>query len=340
MGSQRTTLKDATPRSNTANDRPLLDVRDLGIRFSNEKDTVPAVHGLSYQLETGRTLGVVGESGCGKTITALAILGLLDPPGEIFDGEIWFEGQELRSLAQNELAKLRGARIAMVFQEPMTALNPVYTIGDQISEVVVVHQNLHQRAAQSRAIELLDLVHVPAPHKRVHDYPHQLSGGLRQRAMIAMALAGEPTLLIADEPTTALDVTLQSHILELFLDIQSQFKTAIQFISHDLGVISEIADEVLVLYAGRAVERASATALFANPRHPYTKGLLATVPRLDGSKRRLPTIPGQIPNLNHLPSGCPFRDRCSIAEPECAKKEPTFKQVETGHWVACFKVQS
>ena len=340
MDSQRTTLKDPTPRSNTANDRPLLDVRDLEIRFSNQKDTIPAVHRLSYQLEHGRTLGVVGESGCGKTITALAILGLLDPPGEISDGEIWFEGQELSSLTQNELAKIRGARIAMVFQEPMTALNPVYTIGDQISEVVVVHQNLSQSAARSRAIELLDLVCVPAPSKRVHDYPHQLSGGLRQRAMIAMALAGEPTLLIADEPTTALDVTVQSQILELFLEIQSQFKMAIQFISHDLGVISEIADEVLVLYGGRAVERASATALFNNPRHPYTKGLLATVPRLGGYRRRLPTIPGQIPNVNNLPSGCPFHDRCSIAEPECAEQEPTFDQVETGHWVACPKVQS
>lgn len=340
MDSQRITLKDSTPPSNSVNDRPLLDVRDLEVRFSNQNDTIPAVRQLSYQIEHGRTLGVVGESGCGKTVTALAILGLLDPPGKIFDGEIWFEGQELCSLTQNELAKIRGAKIAMVFQEPMTALNPVYTIGDQIAEVVVVHQNLSQSAARSRAIELLDLVCVPTPSKRVHDYPHQLSGGLRQRAMIAMALAGEPTLLIADEPTTSLDVTLQSQILDLFLEIQSRFKMAIQFISHDLGVISEIADEVLVLYAGRAVEYASATVLFDNPQHPYTKGLLATVPRLEGYRRRLPAIPGQIPNAKNLPSGCPFHDRCSIAEPECAEQEPALEQVETGHWVACLKVRS
>ena len=324
--------------NNSDNDSPLLKVQNLGIRFSRANGTTPAVYGLSYQLGYGRTLGVVGESGCGKTVSALAILGLIDPPGEIYTGEVWFEGKELRSLTQGELAELRGARIAMVFQEPMTAFNPVYTIGEQISEVTMFHQNLSHAAAQSRAIELLDLVRFPSPSKRAHDYPHQLSGGLRQRAMIAMALAGEPALLIADEPTTALDVTLQSQIIELFLELQNQLKMAIQFISHDFGVISEIADEVMVLYAGRPVEHASASVLFKNPLHPYTQGLLATVPRLTSNHRRLPTIPGQIPDLTALPRGCPFYDRCFMAEPDCASNEPTFEEVEEKHWVACPKV--
>ena len=334
------TYTDPPPVGGPEIDDPVLDVRDLEIRFVNEKANLLAVQELSYQLNRGRTLGVVGESGCGKTVSALAVLGLLDPPGKISGGEIWFEGRNLRLLTQKQLAKVRGAKIGMVFQEPMTALNPVYTIGDQISEVVVVHQNLSKRAARVRAVELLDLTCVPAPNKRIYDYPHQLSGGLRQRAMIAMALAGEPSLLIADEPTTALDVTLQSQILELFLEIQSQFDMAIQFISHDLGVISEIADEVLVLYAGRAVERAPSAALFSNPRHPYTQGLLSTVPRLDSAHDRLPAIPGQTPNIAQLPSGCPFHDRCFAATTECVEKEPRLEQIETGHWVACLKVGS
>ena len=339
MELQNHTDKDAGPGSSAASKRPLLQVKNLGIRFSSREGATPAVRGLSYQLGHGRTLGVVGESGCGKTVSALAILGLIDPPGEIYTGEIWFEGRDLCSLTQGELAELRGARIAMVFQEPMTALNPVYTIGDQISEVTMVHQNLSRTAAKARAIELLDLVRFPSPNKRSNAYPHQLSGGLRQRAMIAMALAGEPALLIADEPTTALDVTLQSQIVELFLELQSQLKMAIQFISHDFAVISEIADEGMVLYAGRPVEHASASVLFQNPRHPYTQGLLATVPRLGTYQRRLPTIRGQIPDLDNLPRGCPFHDRCSMAEPECIENEPTFEEVEADHWVACLKVK-
>ena len=332
--------KDAVPGNSSDTKRPLLKVQNLGIRFSRENRTTPAVRGLSYQLGHGRTLGVVGESGCGKTISALAILGLIDPPGEVYEGEVWFEGKELCSLTQDELAEQRGAQIAMVFQEPMTALNPVYTIGEQISEVIILHQNLSRAASQTRTFELLDLVRFPSPSKRAHDYPHQLSGGLRQRAMIAMALAGEPALLIADEPTTALDVTLQSQIVELFLQLQNQLKMAIQFISHDFGVISEIADEVMVLYAGRPVEHASASVLFQNPLHPYTRGLLATVPRLRSEHRRLPTIPGQIPDLNALPRGCPFHDRCFMAEPGCAENEPNFEEVERDHWVACPKVRS
>ena len=334
------TYTDPPPVGSLEIDDPILDVRDLEIRFVNEKVNLLAVQELSYQLNRGCTLGVVGESGCGKTVSALAVLGLLDPPGEISGGEIWFEGRNLRLLTQKQLAKVRGAKIGMVFQEPMTALNPVYTIGDQISEVAVVHQNLSKSAARARAVELLDLTCVPAPNKRIYDYPHQLSGGLRQRAMIAMALAGEPSLLIADEPTTALDVTLQSQILELFLEIQSQFDMAIQFISHDLSVISEIADEVLVLYGGRAVERAPSAALFSNPRHPYTQGLLSTVPRLDSTHDRLPAIPGQAPNIAQLPRGCPFHDRCFAATTECVEQEPRLEQIETGHWVACLKVGS
>ena len=317
---------------------PLLSVRNLEIRFSDRAGDAPAVHKLSYQLGHGRTLGVVGESGCGKTITALAILDLLDPPGKITEGEIKLEGKDLRLLSSATRAKIRGSKIGMVFQEPLTALNPVFTIGEQIAEVVVQHLHFSKKDASSRAIELLDLVRVPSPDKRIRDYPHQLSGGLRQRAMIAMAIAGEPILLIADEPTTALDVTVQSQILDLFLDLQQQTNMTIQFISHDLAVVSEIADEVLVLYAGRVVERASAQALFSNPLHPYSRGLLETMPRLDTTLKRLPAIPGQIPVISNLPTGCPFRDRCPIAAPECSIQEPKVTEVGHDHWVACLKV--
>ena len=317
---------------------PLLSVRNLEIRFSDRIGDAPAVHKLSYQLGHGRTLGVVGESGCGKTITALAILDLLDPPGKITEGEIKLEGKDLRLLSSDTRAKIRGSKIGMVFQEPLTALNPVFTIGEQIAEVVVQHLHFSKKDASSRAIELLDLVRVPSPEKRIRDYPHQLSGGLRQRAMIAMAIAGEPILLIADEPTTALDVTVQSQILDLFLDLQQQTNMTIQFISHDLAVVSEIADEVLVLYAGRVVERASAQALFSNPLHPYSRGLLETMPRLDTTLKRLPAIPGQIPVISNLPTGCPFRDRCPIAAPECSIQEPKVTEVGHDHWVACLKV--
>ena len=317
---------------------PLLSVRNLEIRFSDRTGDAPAVHKLSYQLGHGRTLGVVGESGCGKTITALAILDLLDPPGKITEGEIKLEGKDLRLLSSDTRAKIRGSKMGMVFQEPLTALNPVFTIGEQIAEVVVQHLHFSKKDASSRAIELLDLVRVPSPDKRIRDYPHQLSGGLRQRAMIAMAIAGEPILLIADEPTTALDVTVQSQILDLFLDLQQQTNMTIQFISHDLAVVSEIADEVLVLYAGRVVERASAQALFSNPLHPYSRGLLETMPRLDTTLKRLPAIPGQIPVISNLPTGCPFRDRCPIAAPECSIQEPKVTEVGHDHWVACLKV--
>ena len=324
--------------SNYLGQNALLSVQDLEIKFSGRSINTTVLSKISYELNHGRTLGVVGESGCGKTISALAILDLIDPPGTISNGEIKLEGQDLRLLSHTERAKIRGSKIGMVFQEPLTALNPVFSIGEQISEVVVQHLHLSRRAAKLRAIELLDLVRVPSPDKRVRDYPHQLSGGLRQRAMIAMAIAGEPILLIADEPTTALDVTVQAQILDLFLDLQTHNDMAIQFISHDLGVISEIADEVLVLYAGRAVERASSNSFFSNPLHPYSRGLLSTLVTLDTKLDKLSTIPGQIPLMNNLPSGCPFRDRCNMVMPECSVKEPTLQEVEKGHWVACLKV--
>jgi oligopeptide/dipeptide ABC transporter ATP-binding protein len=321
----------------SADSGPLLAVESLTVTFATRRGVVRAVDGISYVLEAGRTLGVVGESGCGKSVTALALLGLVDPPGKINGGRVMFEGRDLLTLDEAAMEGVRGARIAMIFQEPMTALNPVYTIGDQIGEVFTTHRGHSRGQARDGAIDMLERVGMPAPARRARDYPHQLSGGMRQRAMIAMALAGRPALLIADEPTTALDVTVQAQILELMLDIQDSFGTAIQFISHDLGVISEIADEVAVMYAGRIVEHAAADVIFDNPLHPYTQGLLATVPRIGAGLDRLPAISGNVPDLARLPAGCAFRDRCPKAGPDCAVAPP-LDIAEPGHRVACFRV--
>jgi peptide/nickel transport system ATP-binding protein len=317
---------------------PVLAVEDLRVEFPTRRGIVRAADGLSYRIERGTTLAVVGESGCGKTVTALAVMGLIDPPGRVDAGKVALRGTDLTLLPETALRRLRGREMAMIFQEPMTALNPVMRVGDQVAEPLILHGRLGRTEAWRAACDLLDRVGIPMPLRRAHDYPHQLSGGMRQRVMIAMALACSPSLLIADEPTTALDVTVQAQILELLLALQESYGTAIQYISHDLGVISEIADEIVVMYAGRIVERARAETLFEAPRHPYTRGLLATRPRIGDRRERLPAISGQVPDLARLPSGCAFRDRCALARPHCATRPPPLEAIGEDHQVACFEV--
>ena len=317
----------------------LLRVEGLAVEFSTDRGVLPAVAGISYRIPKGTTLGVVGESGCGKSMTALALLGLTPSNGRV-SGQIHFDGQELNALDADGWSRVRGKRIAMIFQEPMTALNPVTPIGTQIGEVLVLHEGLSADAAFERAIDLLHEVGIPAPAERARAYPHQLSGGMRQRAMIAMALACRPELLIADEPTTALDVTIQAQILELMLELQDQIGMAIQFISHNLGVISEIADEIVVMYAGRIVERASAADLFAAPRHPYTRGLIATLPQIGRRVERLPIIKGMVPDLTRAVAGCAFADRCPLAIAECRQEVPMLLPVAPGHDVACIRANA
>ena len=314
----------------------LLAVRDLVVAFPTDAGEVRAVDGISYELRPHRTLGVVGESGCGKTVAALALMRLVPPPGRIAGGAIDFQGQDLLGLSAAGIEAVRGDRIAMIFQEPMTALNPVFPVGDQIAEVLAVHRGAAPREARAQAINLLAQVGIAAPRERAVDYPHNLSGGMRQRVMIAMALACRPALLIADEPTTALDVTVQAQILELLLRLQDEVGMAIQFISHNLGVISEVADEVIVMYAGRIVERAPADALFHHPLHPYTRGLLQTVPRLGQRQTRLPAIAGAVPAPGERPRGCSFRNRCPWAVERCAEAEPALESLAPGHQAACF----
>ena len=314
----------------------LLAVRDLVVAFPSDAGEVRAVDGISYAIEPGASLGVVGESGCGKTVAALALLRLVPPPGRIVGGEIRFEGADLLAASALAMRAVRGDRMAMIFQEPMTALNPVFPVGDQIAEVLTTHRRATYREAWAEAVELLDQVGIPAPAARARDYPHSLSGGMRQRVMIAMALACRPALLIADEPTTALDVTVQAEIVELLLRLQDEIGMAIQFISHNLGVISEVADEIAVMYAGRIVERAPAGELFRHPLHPYTRALLETVPRLSRRQRRLPTIPGAVPAPGERAGGCRFRNRCPMAEERCAEAEPELEALAPGHAVACF----
>lgn len=317
---------------------PLLAVHDLEIGFPSRKGCGHAVSGISYELARGKTLGVVGESGCGKSMTALALLGLVPGPG-VARGSIRFDGAEL--IGQTEVAwrRLRGSRIAMIFQEPMRALNPVMTIGRQIAETMVLHERLSWRVATDRAIALLDQVGIAAPRERAEAYPHQLSGGMRQRAIIAMAIACRPTLLIADEPTTALDVSIQAQILDLLLRLRDETGMAIQFISHNLAVVSEIADDIIVMYAGRIVERAPAERLFADPHHPYTRGLIATLPDPDRRVDRLPVIQGSVPAPDASIVGCRFADRCELADARCQVQEPRETQAGTRHFVACFNAQ-
>jgi oligopeptide/dipeptide ABC transporter ATP-binding protein len=307
-------------------------VGGLHVVFETPRGPLAAVDGVSFRLAAGRTLGLVGESGSGKTMTALATLDLLPPTGRIAGGHIRFQGQDVRSGAS-----LRGDRVAMIFQEPATALNPVMTIGDQVAEPWIIHRGLGRAAATDAAIALLDRVGLPDPKRRAQDYPHRLSGGQRQRAMIAMALACDPALLIADEPTTALDVTIQAQILDLMLELQAAHGMAMLFISHNLAVVSEIADDVAVMYAGRIVEQASAEELFASPRHPYTRGLLDTLPRLGHGRGRLPTVTGHVPDLSRMPTGCRFAPRCPLADDGCRAADPQLHANARGHAVACFK---
>ncbi len=322
---------------------PLLRVRDLKTYFVTERGrgTARAVDGVSFELYPGETLGIVGESGCGKTVTSLSILRLIpEPPGHIRPGSfIEFEGRNLLTLSPPELRAVRGNRIAMVFQEPMTSLNPVFRVGDQIAEAAVVHQQLSRRAARARALEMLRLVGMPDPDVRIDEYPHQLSGGMRQRVMIAMALVCHPQILIADEPTTALDVTIQAQILELLARLQAELGMAIMLITHDLGVVAGTADRVVVMYAGQVVETATTPELFAHPRHPYTEGLLASIPRLDRPKSRLHSIPGNVPAATDWPSGCRFHPRCPHAWDRCRTEEPPLLEAGTaGHTARCWLV--
>ncbi len=321
--------------------QPLLQVKDLRTYFYTEGGVVKAVDGVSFDVEEGEIVGLVGESGCGKTVTALSILRLIPtPPGRIVGGEVWFEGQDLLRLRDGEIRHVRGNKIAMIFQEPMTSLNPVLTIGRQITEALELHLKMDQRAARRRAIELLDMVRIPEAERRVRDYPHQFSGGMRQRVMIAMALSCNPRLLLADEPTTALDVTIQAQILELLTGLVREMGTAVVIVTHNLGVIARYADRVNVMYAGQIVESAPAMELYHHPLHPYTLGLLRSVPRLDQARReRLEPIEGFPPDPAHIPSGCPFRPRCRWAVSRCQEENPPLLQVGERHYSACWEWQ-
>jgi oligopeptide/dipeptide ABC transporter ATP-binding protein len=319
-------------------DGALLEVRDLKVHFDTEAGVHRAVDGVSFAVAPGRTLGIVGESGCGKSVTSLAVMGLVqEPPGRRAGGEILFEGEDLFRKSRREMEDLRGSSLAMIFQEPMTSLNPVYRVGDQIVEGLRRHRGLSRAAARARAIDMLRLVRIPSPETRADAFPHELSGGMRQRVMIAMALACEPKLLIADEPTTALDVTIQAQILDLMRDLRARTGTAIILITHDLGVIAEMADEVAVMYAGKIVETAAVATIFADAQHPYLLGLLASVPRLDQDRKRLLTIEGMVPAPDRMPAGCRFAPRCALADDRCHQQEPTLRMLAPGHAVACWK---
>jgi peptide/nickel transport system ATP-binding protein len=316
----------------------LLEIRGLVTDFATDDGTVRAVDGVDLTIDRGETLGIVGESGCGKTVTALSALKLIQmPPGRIAGGEILWLGRDLVPLGPAQMRRIRGKEIGIVFQEPMTSLNPVYSVGAQIAEAVREHEGLGRRGAFDRAVEMLDLVHIANPGRRARDYPHQFSGGMRQRVMIAMALSCNPQLLIADEPTTALDVTIQAQILDLLGELKSQFGTAIMLITHAMGVVAETAQRVVVMYAGKVVEEAPVAELFARPRHPYTQGLIRSIPRLDkaGAKTRLEAIPGTVPSLADLPPGCRFAPRCRFAMPICTAAVPPLREVAPGHKVAC-----
>ena len=318
----------------------LLEVRELRTHFRTPDGIVRAVDGVSFHIDAGETLAIVGESGCGKSVTSMSILRLIpEPPGKV-TGRIAFRGRDLMLLSEREMRRIRGNEISMIFQEPMTSLNPVLTVGRQIRETLKLHQGLDDRAAEARAIEMLDLVHIPEARRRVREYPHQLSGGMRQRVMIAMALACNPKLLIADEPTTALDVTIQAQILDLMQELKAKVGAAILLITHDLGVVAEMAERIVVMYAGRKVEEARARDLFRTPRHPYTRGLLGAVPKLGSSlatdaPSRLAEIPGIVPNLTKPIIGCAFASRCAEATDLCRQVAPAIEAKAPGHFVAC-----
>ena len=319
-------------------DRELLEIRDLRVHFPTDDGLVKAVDGVSYSLDKGRTLGIVGESGSGKTVSSLTIMGLQGKNAQI-SGEIWLSGRQLVGIDPDEVRKLRGSQVSMIFQDPLSALHPYYTVGHQIIEAYRVHNDVSRSVARKRAVDLLGRVGIPQPGSRVDDYPHQFSGGMRQRAMIAMALSCNPELLIADEPTTALDVTVQAQILDLILDLQQEFDSAVIIITHDLGVVAELADDIMVMYAGKAVEYGSAEDVFERPAHPYAWGLLASMPRIDLERtERLLPIPGTPPSLIRVPEGCAFHPRCAYAHETGGRAEtevPELREIEPGHQVAC-----
>ncbi|HEY4919830.1 MAG TPA: ABC transporter ATP-binding protein [Xanthobacteraceae bacterium] len=324
---------------------PLLTVEDLRTHFFTRRGVVKAVDGVSFSVAAGETLAIVGESGCGKSVTALSLMRLVpDPPGRIVGGTVKLADVDLLALDEAAMRDVRGKDVAMIFQEPMTSLNPVLTIGSQIAEILLLHERLSRRAAWDKAVDMLRLVRIPEPEQRAKAYPHQLSGGMRQRAMIAMALACHPKVLIADEPTTALDVTIQAQILAIILDLQRELGTAVILITHDLGVVAETAQRVIVMYAGRKVEEASVDDLFAHPQHPYTHGLMASIPRLaamlgsgETAPERLQEIPGMVPALTDLPPGCIFAPRCAYAQDRCLQAFPDYAEKRPQHWAACWR---
>ena len=332
------------PPSENADRSSLLEVQDLRTYFHTRAGVAKAVDGVSFKLGAAETLGLVGESGCGKSVTALSIMRLVsDPPGKIEGGRIRFNGRDLLTLSDEEMCEVRGNDVAMIFQEPMTSLNPVMRIGKQISEALILHQSMSKEQAMARSEEMLKLVRIPEPERRVKEFPHQLSGGMRQRVMIAMALACKPKVLIADEPTTALDVTIQAQILDLIVNLKDDLGAGVILITHDLGVVAETANRVIVMYAGRKVEETDVMTLFANPRHPYTRGLLASVPSLaivvgeEAAAERLEEIPGIVPPLHSLPEGCAFAPRCPQAIDKCRQVRPEYEEKRTGHWAACWR---
>ena len=326
----------ASPASRSEGGGALLELRDLHVSFATRSGEVPAVRGVDLRVRPGETLALVGESGSGKTVTALAVMGLIDPPGRVVRGGVWFDGRELTALPTRELREVRGSRIGMVFQEPMTSLNPVFTVGDQIAEVLRIHRRASAKQARAEVIELLRHVGIPAPERRVDSYPHEMSGGMKQRVMIAMAIACKPELLIADEPTTALDVTIQAQILELLAELQQEMGMAILLITHNLGVVAHFAREVAVMYAGKVVERAPVGSLFARPAHPYTRALLRSLPRPDRAHEPLEAITGTVPSPLEYPPGCAFADRCAEVLPRCRDEQPRLVEVGDTHAAACW----
>ena len=320
--------------------KTLLEIKNLKTHFFTHEGTVKAVDGVSFKINQGETLGIVGESGSGKSVTALSVMKLIPhPPGKIVKGEIYFEGKDLLKLDDKEIRKIRGEKISMIFQEPMTSLDPVFTIGHEIGEAIQLHQGLNKKEARKKSIEILKIVGIPDVEKRIDNYPHELSGGMRQRVMIAMALSCNPTLLIADEPTTALDVTIQAQILRLINDLKDKFGASVMLITHDLGVIAEMCDNVAVMYAGHIVEYTDVYTLFSNPLHPYTKGLSKSMPRMNVEAEHLDAIPGIVPNLLDLPSGCPFHPRCDFCFKRCVEEKPELIEIENYHLVKCHLVK-
>ncbi|HEY7535681.1 MAG TPA: ABC transporter ATP-binding protein [Thermodesulfobacteriota bacterium] len=318
----------------------IVEIKNLRVSFGSNGERVDAVSGISLSVPEGSTVGIVGESGCGKTVTALSIMRLIpEPPGRIDYGEIIFDGENLLKISERGMRAIRGNRISMIFQEPMSSLNPVFSIGEQIGEALRTHLKLSKSAERERVLELLRLVRIPEPHKRIKNYPHELSGGMCQRVMIAMALACNPELLIADEPTTALDVTIQASILELIGELKGKIGMSVLLITHDLGIVAEVADTVYVMYAGQIVEEAPIRNLFKNPRHPYTVGLMNSIPSLHIRKERLRAIPGIVPDLKDLPIGCRFQQRCPLVMNECRISEPPLRQIDRGHFSACYRAE-